>query len=175
MVIDLGDDMNSAVTYEAARVPFPGPDLLRPARHAIGRRTRGPELHGDRRRLSEADQIRAAQFRDQMTRVVLDVNDVTDYSAFLLPNPYRLIIDIHGAQYSHGCTACAGLPAGRVRPKTEAAAAPVAARAVPLPQCAGANVSTSATGRRRTTDVAALSSAGFGLLRGGDEPTDLQG
>jgi len=31
-----------------------------------------------------------------MTRVVLDVNDVTQYSAFLLPNPYRLIIDIHG-------------------------------------------------------------------------------
>jgi N-acetylmuramoyl-L-alanine amidase len=28
--------------------------------------------------------------------VVLDVNDVTEYSAFLLPNPYRLIIDIHG-------------------------------------------------------------------------------
>jgi N-acetylmuramoyl-L-alanine amidase len=28
--------------------------------------------------------------------VVLDVNDVTDYSAFLLPNPFRLIIDIHG-------------------------------------------------------------------------------
>ena len=33
-----------------------------------------------------------------MTRVVLDVHEVTDYSAFLLPNPYRLIIDIHGKQ-----------------------------------------------------------------------------
>jgi len=30
--------------------------------------------------------------------VVLDVNDVTEYSAFLLPNPYRLIIDIHGSK-----------------------------------------------------------------------------
>ena len=40
--------------------------------------------------------IRAAQFSNDMTRVVLDVNDVTEYSAFLLPNPYRLIIDIHG-------------------------------------------------------------------------------
>jgi len=30
--------------------------------------------------------------------VVLDVNDVTEYSAFLLPNPYRLIIDIHGGK-----------------------------------------------------------------------------
>ena len=31
-----------------------------------------------------------------MVRVVLEVDDVSDYSAFLLPNPYRLIIDIHG-------------------------------------------------------------------------------
>ena len=31
-----------------------------------------------------------------MTRVVLEVDDVAEYSAFLLPNPYRLIIDIHG-------------------------------------------------------------------------------
>lgn len=40
--------------------------------------------------------IRVAQFQRGMTRVVLDVADVSDYSAFLLPNPYRLIIDIHG-------------------------------------------------------------------------------
>ena len=31
-----------------------------------------------------------------MARVVLDVDNVSDYSAFLFPNPYRLIIDIHG-------------------------------------------------------------------------------
>ena len=44
--------------------------------------------------------IRAAQYSNDMTRVVLDVNDVTEYSAFLLPNPYRLIIDIHGGDGS---------------------------------------------------------------------------
>jgi N-acetylmuramoyl-L-alanine amidase len=42
--------------------------------------------------------IRAAQYSDDVTRVVLDVNDVTEYSAFLLPNPSRLIIDIHGGK-----------------------------------------------------------------------------
>ncbi len=42
--------------------------------------------------------IRAAQYSDDVTRVVLDVHEVTEYSAFLLPNPYRLIIDIHGKQ-----------------------------------------------------------------------------
>jgi N-acetylmuramoyl-L-alanine amidase len=40
--------------------------------------------------------IRVAQNRAGMARVVLDVDDVAEYSAFLLPNPYRLIIDIHG-------------------------------------------------------------------------------
>ncbi len=42
--------------------------------------------------------IRVAQYRPGYTRVVLEVADVSDYSAFLLPNPYRLIIDIHGRQ-----------------------------------------------------------------------------
>ena len=40
--------------------------------------------------------IRVAQYKLGMARVVLDVDDVAEYSAFLLPNPYRLIIDIHG-------------------------------------------------------------------------------
>jgi N-acetylmuramoyl-L-alanine amidase len=42
--------------------------------------------------------IRVAQFKPGLARVVLDVDDVAEYSAFLLPNPYRLIIDIHGKQ-----------------------------------------------------------------------------
>ena len=40
--------------------------------------------------------VRVAQYQRGLTRVVLEVDDVADYSAFLLPNPYRLIIDIHG-------------------------------------------------------------------------------
>jgi N-acetylmuramoyl-L-alanine amidase len=41
--------------------------------------------------------IRVAQFAPGTTRVVLEVgDDVGDYSAFLLPNPSRLIIDVHG-------------------------------------------------------------------------------
>jgi N-acetylmuramoyl-L-alanine amidase len=42
--------------------------------------------------------IRVAQYQPGATRVVLEVADVSNYSAFLLPNPYRLIIDIHGRQ-----------------------------------------------------------------------------
>jgi len=40
--------------------------------------------------------IRVAQYQPGRTRVVLEVHDLSDYEVFLLPNPYRLIIDIHG-------------------------------------------------------------------------------
>ena len=40
--------------------------------------------------------IRIAQFQPGETRVVLEVDNLSDYSAFLLPNPYRLVVDIHG-------------------------------------------------------------------------------
>src|SRR5208337_1840231 len=57
--------------------------------------------------------IRVAQYQPGYTRVVLEVADVSDYSAFLLPNPYRLIIDIHGRQpHSQSQAAAAGLQAG---------------------------------------------------------------
>jgi N-acetylmuramoyl-L-alanine amidase len=42
--------------------------------------------------------IRAAEFQPGRTRIVLEVDDLASYDAFLLPNPYRLIIDIHGKQ-----------------------------------------------------------------------------
>jgi N-acetylmuramoyl-L-alanine amidase len=40
--------------------------------------------------------VRVAQFAPGRTRVVLEVDNLSDYEAFLLPNPYRLIIDVHG-------------------------------------------------------------------------------
>ncbi len=41
-------------------------------------------------------QIRVAQFRPNVTRVVLDIERIQDYSVFSLPNPFRLVIDVHG-------------------------------------------------------------------------------
>jgi N-acetylmuramoyl-L-alanine amidase len=40
--------------------------------------------------------IRVAEFKPGRTRIVLEVDDLASYDAFLLPDPYRLIIDIHG-------------------------------------------------------------------------------
>jgi N-acetylmuramoyl-L-alanine amidase len=42
--------------------------------------------------------IRVAEFQPGWTRIVLEVDDLASYNAFLLPNPYRLIIDVHGKQ-----------------------------------------------------------------------------
>jgi N-acetylmuramoyl-L-alanine amidase len=42
--------------------------------------------------------IRVAEFKPGQTRVVLEVDDLSSYDAFLLPDPYRLIIDVHGKQ-----------------------------------------------------------------------------
>jgi N-acetylmuramoyl-L-alanine amidase len=96
VAIDLGDD----VTYEAARVP--NPDRIYFDLH--GTRL-APSLVGKSFTVTDdgfLKRVRAAQFTNDMTRVVLDVNDVTEYSAFLLPNPYRLIIDIHGGSREQG-------------------------------------------------------------------------
>ena len=92
VAIDLGDE----VTFQAARVP--NPDRIYFDLH--GARL-GAELVGKSFSVTDdgfLKRIRAAQASPNVTRVVLDVNDVTDYSAFLLPNPYRLIIDIHGSK-----------------------------------------------------------------------------
>jgi N-acetylmuramoyl-L-alanine amidase len=41
-------------------------------------------------------QIRVGQFQPSVTRVVLDVAKIEDYSVFTLPNPFRLVVDING-------------------------------------------------------------------------------
>ena len=45
--------------------------------------------------------IRVAEFEPGRTRIVLEVDDLASYDAFLLPDPYRLIIDVHGKEI-HG-------------------------------------------------------------------------
>jgi N-acetylmuramoyl-L-alanine amidase len=43
-------------------------------------------------------QIRVGQFKPTVTRVVLNVRKLDDYTVFPLPNPFRLVVDIHGPQ-----------------------------------------------------------------------------
>jgi len=40
--------------------------------------------------------VRVGQYRPNVVRVVLDLNDMRSHKAFLLPDPYRLVVDVHG-------------------------------------------------------------------------------
>ncbi|HEV2577834.1 MAG TPA: N-acetylmuramoyl-L-alanine amidase [Acidobacteriaceae bacterium] len=96
VAIDLGD----AVEYQAARVENPD-RIFFDLHHA----RLAQQLVGKSFAVTDdgfLTRIRAAQFSGDVTRVVLDVHQVGEYSAFLLPNPYRLIIDIHGKTRDQG-------------------------------------------------------------------------
>ena len=87
-------DLQDQVPYQAARVPSPDRIFF----DLYGARL-APELNGKSVEVVDdgfLKRIRIAQFSNNVTRIVLDVSSVSDYSAFLLPNPWRLIIDIHG-------------------------------------------------------------------------------
>ena len=86
-------DLEQEVKYEAGRVPHPDRIFfdLHGAKLAAGLAGKTFEVED-----GFLHKIRVAQYKANLARVVLDVDDVAEYSAFLLPNPYRLIIDIHG-------------------------------------------------------------------------------
>jgi N-acetylmuramoyl-L-alanine amidase len=58
--------------------------------------------------------IRVADFQPGRTRIVLEVDDLASYDAFLLPDPYRLIIDVHGKQKRATLIAKADTAGGKV-------------------------------------------------------------
>lgn len=89
-------DLQDEVQYEASRVP--NPDRIFFDLHGA---KLSPELIGKSVEVTDdgfLKRIRMAQFSNDVTRIVLDVSNVSEYSAFLLPNPWRLIIDVHGSK-----------------------------------------------------------------------------
>ena len=86
-------DLDSEVKYEAGRVPDPDRIFFDLPDTKLVSTLVGKSFDVQDGFLKK---IRVAQYQKGSTRVVLEVDDVTEYSAFLLPNPYRLIIDIHG-------------------------------------------------------------------------------
>ena len=89
IAIDVGDE----IKYEAGRVPSPDRIYF----DLYGSRL-ASELMGKSYDVHDGllKKVRVAQYKPNMTRVVLEVDNLAEYSAFLLPNPYRLIIDVHG-------------------------------------------------------------------------------
>lgn len=123
VAIDLGDE----VEYQAARVENPDRIFF-----DLHNSHLASELAGKSFAVNDdgfLTRIRAAQFSNDITRVVLDVHEVAEYSAFLLPNPYRLIIDIHGKQGAgstkeQGSSESAGVQETEIRHPAPALPAP---------------------------------------------------
>ena len=130
-------DLQNEVAYQAARVPNPDRIYfdLYGARLESGLNGKSVEVVDD----GFLKRIRAAQFSNNVTRIVLDVSSVSDYSAFLLPNPWRLIIDVHGLKpgttpTTNLASAAVPAPPADVDVKAQTNQEPTqAARAAPAP------------------------------------------
>ncbi|HSA91864.1 MAG TPA: N-acetylmuramoyl-L-alanine amidase [Terriglobales bacterium] len=109
-------DLDQEVKYEAGRVGNPDRIFfdLHNAQLAPELLNKSLEIAAD----GFLQKVRVGQFQKGITRVVLEVNGVSQYSAFFLPNPYRLVIDVHGK---------------RLTETQVAAKPPTPARATPAP------------------------------------------
>ena len=162
VAIDLGGE----VEFKAARVEHPDRIFfdLHGAKLAAGLAGKSFAITDD----GFLKTIRAAQSGPDVTRIVLDVQPVAEYSAFLLPNPYRLIIDVHGRSAGEEKAGLAAEGPIRATPQpadaapatpglTEQPSAPIT-RMAPAPAAAGSS-ETSTLPPMPVTD----GSASFGL------------
>ncbi|MGH9602209.1 MAG: N-acetylmuramoyl-L-alanine amidase [Terriglobales bacterium] len=87
-------DLERIVKYEAGRIPNPDRIFfdLHDAKLSYEWVGKTIEVEGG----GFLRRIRLGQYQRNVTRVVLEVDAVSEYSAFLLPEPYRLVIDIRG-------------------------------------------------------------------------------
>jgi N-acetylmuramoyl-L-alanine amidase len=86
-------DLEDEVPYEAGRIADPDRIFFDLQNTKLASELVGKTFDVDDGFLRK---IRVGQYQQGQTRVVLEVKDLSEYSAFLLPNPYRLIVDIHG-------------------------------------------------------------------------------
>ena len=90
IVVDVEDD----VKYQAARIS--GPDRIY---FDLTKAKLNSALAGKTIEVQDGGflkNVRVAQNQAGVVRVVLEVEKVKDYSVFLLPNPYRLVVDVYG-------------------------------------------------------------------------------
>jgi N-acetylmuramoyl-L-alanine amidase len=90
IVIDVG----SKVKYQAARISAPDRIYFDIEGAKLGSALLHRPIDVDSGGFLKT--LRVAQNQSGVVRVVLEVNRVTDYSVFLLPDPYRLVVDVYG-------------------------------------------------------------------------------
>jgi len=86
-------DLDDEVKFDSGRIPSPDRIYF-----DLSNTKLAAELVGKTFDVGEGflRKVRVAQYTLHDVRVVFDVDNAAEYAAFLLPNPYRLIIDIHG-------------------------------------------------------------------------------
>ena len=101
-------DVGAQVKYQAARIS--GPDRI--YFDIEGAKIDSALLHKpiDVEDGGFLKAVRVAQNQSGVVRVVLEVNHVKDYSVFLLPDPYRLIVDVYGTSAAAEQAALATAP-----------------------------------------------------------------
>jgi len=134
IVIDVG----SKVKYQAARIT--GPDRIyfdiegAKINSALLRKPIDVES-------AFLKTVRVAQYQSGVARVVLEINHVSDFSVFLLPDPYRLVIDVYGtpaaAEAAARETAPAAGPAAMEAAATAKSDKPLATTFSPKPSMRG--------------------------------------
>ena len=87
-------DLDGAVKYESARIKDPDRIYFDLYTAHLAKSLTEKEMPVQNGFLKA---VRVAQNKDGVVRLVLDVQSVQGYSAFLLPDPFRLVIDVHGA------------------------------------------------------------------------------
>jgi N-acetylmuramoyl-L-alanine amidase len=118
-------DLDEEIKFEAGRIP--NPDRIYFDLHNT---KLTPALKDHTKEVADGllKKLRTGTNRVGTTRVVLEVGPVTTYSAFLLPNPYRLVIDVQGVGHQP-ITSADGLIPG-----APPALSSVAARLDPAPR-----------------------------------------
>ncbi len=113
--------------------------------------------------------IRVAEATPGKTRIVLEVAELSRYDAFLLPDPYRLIIDIHGKPSGNPDSAKSDDAAKNNQPEVKPAA-PKAEVAV-LPPVTGRKTAESA---RNASARAESAQSEYARISGSSELKDLK-
>jgi N-acetylmuramoyl-L-alanine amidase len=89
-------DVESDVKFVSRRIDSPSRILFDLRNTKLASTLVGKDFDGEDGFLKK---IRVAESAPGQTRVVLEIDNLSDYDAFLLPNPYRLVIDIHGKDW----------------------------------------------------------------------------
>lgn len=113
-------ELDGPVEYEAGRIANPDRIFFDLHGARLSPALRRQNLTGDDFLLKR---IRTGQNQVGIARIVLEVGPVREYSAFLLPNPFRLVVDISG-QPSRGKTGVASVPPAGSSPRKTPEAPP---------------------------------------------------